>query len=438
MSDLDDPFDRDAQAQANVRLFRRDRSNSELLTTVHKDLSGRSYYTTGNEGFAQVTYSNPSTGFRSARQALDRPSEKHEGLKQAIRDQDYGDHFFTKKTAMTFPPSRVDWETNQWGLSESMHGWRWPCEPAREKSLEGYTNRLDYVDTATLSELFYWGGEGISRTLPTVPEASVVTAIGELGMALPRVPAISRFRFNRGKGGVDVDTTRPTLGEASDEFLNYTFGIAPTVSDAESFYSATADADKIIAQYQRDANRKVRRRISLLDESSTTFSTHLTPQIPLGHYLFDPLGNAVTPCIHTTTTRTRVWFSGSYQYSLPPLESNLRKLSEFNRLYGVVPTPEDLWNLTAWSWLADWHVNAGSVLRNLSTLSRDGIRVHYAYVMMEKSVEYTYSNAGNTVTFVDSNKNRVKASRFGFGLKPGSLSNKQRAILTALGVSRWS
>lgn len=426
MADFDNPFDRGTQGHQNIRLREKRRNTVRPLGTVLTRTTSAGTTVSsweGNEGVIQHTLSG-STGFPASRAAL-RNKDILPVSRNAINRSNFGGPFFTKSLTLVDGPDSVHYDGRTASVEESMHGYRWPCLTSYGKSRMNWQNVFDGISTSWLSELFMWGGVGIATTLPTVPENSLVTTLGELAQDLPKVPGL---QFRR----------RPTLGSAASEFLNYTFGIAPTVSDVSSLKETVVDADRILDQYRRDAGKQVRRRVVLLDESTTEVSTHREAQWPQGYLYIDPLRNARTTCTHEVTTRKRVWFSGAFQYGIPGMESRLRKLSEFNRLYGVAPTAEDLWNLTAWSWLIDWFATSNSLMRNISTLSRDGIQIHHAYVMMEVSKEYSYSNAGNTVSFVETSKNRVKASPFGFGHRPGSLSNKQKAILTALGLSRWS
>lgn len=436
MAGPDDPFDRETQNRWNFRLSEKSRSNVVPLETHYVRPTANNLYT-GYSGEIQTTLSK-DTEYPEVRRMLGK-KDLHPSTRRSLKRGDYGSSFFTKKLALTEGPDPVSYGGSFGSRQEWMWGYRWPCSNAYAKSRMNWQSVFNGI-TTPISELQYWGTEGIARTLPTVPENSLVTTLGELGQHLPKVPGGSRFGLLRKGGGYQAqfDRRKPTLGEASDEFLNYTFGISPTVSDARNIGATVANADEIIARYRQDANRLVRRRVVLHEESDTTTMIHREAEYPFGYRYIDPLANAVGDCKDTVTTTRRVWFSGAYQYDLPPIEPRLEKLREFNRLYGILPTSEDLWNLTAWSWLTDWYANTGTLLSNLSTLSRDGIRIHHAYVMMEVKKEYKYSNFGNSVSFTEVSKNRIRASPFGYARRPGNLSNKERAILTALGISRWS
>lgn len=429
---FDDPFNRDTDGHWNMRNNSRTRSSLvPLRSRIHRwnNITGATQSdnsSIGYRGLSQGTNDSRWTGWPTRNRLLRSP-HLDDQFKNLIRRQNYGGYFFSKQISMSELPNKMGYSGSFSVLSETGEGWRWPCINAysKSRSMDFGEDAWRAVKGATLSELFQYGGTGIAATLPTVPESSVVTMLGELARDLPKLPGTS---FKK----------RPTLGGVADEFLNYTFGISPTLSDMKSVASTTANAQKILEQYRRDSNRLVRRRVTLHEsEEVVSSSSHRALEFPFGYLYIDPLRNKIGNCEHKTTISKRVWFSGAYQYSIPGLETKLAKLSEFNRLYGVIPTAEDLWNLTPWSWLIDWFFTTNSFMRNVSTLSRDGIRIHHAYVMMEIVKSTTYTNFGNTVTFDEISRNRVRASPFGFGFRPGSLSDKQKAILSALAISRW-
>jgi hypothetical protein len=116
------------------------------------------------------------------------------------------------------------------------------------------------------------------------------------------------------------------------------------------------------------------------------------------------------------------------------------------RIYGLTLDPEVLWNLAPWSWFADWFVNAGDVVSNISDLSFDGLVMRFGY-MMEHSIVADEVRLGGssfsggtsldtTIWLVTETKQRIRASPYGFGLTWESFSPRQLAILAALGVTR--
>jgi hypothetical protein len=110
-------------------------------------------------------------------------------------------------------------------------------------------------------------------------------------------------------------------------------------------------------------------------------------------------------------------------------------------------TPEVLWNLSPWSWAADWFANTGDVLHNISAFRDDGLVMPYAYIMRKRThiVEqdldgYTLRRLGPqpgvSQRFTTTVKSRHKATPWGFGLNPLSFTVRQWAITTALGLSK--
>jgi hypothetical protein len=119
-------------------------------------------------------------------------------------------------------------------------------------------------------------------------------------------------------------------------------------------------------------------------------------------------------------------------------------------LYGLELTPEVVWNLAPWSWLVDWVTNVGSVLHNVSAFQSDGLVMPYAYVM-DQSFHKTERVIGPFHVFPDitqkgvqyrsivtkvERKTRIKASPFGISLIESQFTNRQWAILAALGITR--
>lgn len=131
----------------------------------------------------------------------------------------------------------------------------------------------------------------------------------------------------------------------------------------------------------------------------------------------------------------------------PQANTFLRKLKEYNRLFGVIPTPKTAWELTPFSWLLDWGGNFGDVITNVSQLGQDGLVLTYGYVMCHSKVTYDYVWKGRvyvgnipTPTQVTNRvvidvKQRQGANPYGLGWTTSELTPKQLSILAALGIS---
>jgi hypothetical protein len=119
-----------------------------------------------------------------------------------------------------------------------------------------------------------------------------------------------------------------------------------------------------------------------------------------------------------------------------------------NKLLGTRLTPDVLWNLAPWSWLVDWFTTIGSSLSNVVSFQNDGLVMPYGYAMRRVRITTV---ASTTLAFKENpekelltfrntymvdQKERVRATPYGFGLDLGSLNPRQWAILASLGLTR--
>ena len=288
------------------------------------------------------------------------------------------------------------------------------------------------------------GTTAIARTIPTNSVASAAQFLGELREGLPAVPG----SHLRGRVG--------SPSSYSDEFLNYSFGVKPLLSDLQKFAEAGRTSVKVIDQLKRDSGRLVRRRYTFPVERIVT-----APVVQSTNWYGYPGLRVATPNAYSSgpgkLTKTReetytYWFSGAYTYHYHDGDRAVDKMraaeQRLAKLFGVRITPELLWELTPWSWAADWLANTGDVIHNLSAFMSDSLVMRWGYIMCHYTCRDTYlaegvSLKGNasgplTQTFVTDVKKRVKATPYGFGLDTGTFSERQWAILGALGISRGS
>jgi len=352
---------------------------------------------------------------------------------------DVGGPFFNEKTTYEDSGRIYSAFTGSGQFLRSFRGPQLPYASTLVDRTFGTGTYWNPVVTASSElELNSFGTSAISQTAPVNPHAHVLTAISELYRdGLPSAVGVKTIR--------DKDV--------GSEFLNYQFGIAPLLADLKDLHKSLGESEKILNQYLRDSGRRVRRRY----EQPETVESSMTSSVGSANLgrpsvagtLYDGSTSGTTRTT-TTTIKSKKWFSGCFTYhaQLPSgtMSGIERRLREYNILYGILPTPEVLWNLTPWSWAADWVANIGDVLNNVSMFQSDGLVLLYGYVMEHKTITrqhhtygYSLKNGGavNEVqTFTSEVKTRRKASPFGFGLKPVDFSSRQWAILAALGLSR--
>ncbi len=347
--------------------------------------------------------------------------------------QDIGGGFKSQKVELfqTLQRVVVQTPTGNRGYSGPIFAW-WRVERA---------TAADFIAPSSDNALDVLGTKGISRAIPTNPLSGMGQFLGEL-RDLPKVPD---WKILKDKAHSIQSLARRSAGE----YLNQTFGWVPAVKDTIDFVSVAAKAAKHVAQYERNSGRDVRRRSTILEESSTVVTdlgtSYGVPTLPTQLY------SAPGKLTRTVTTTRKVWFSGAFTYYLPPVKGgigNIAKRGEAlaSKLYGLRATPHLLWQLTPWSWAVDWVVSTGDVLHNWSAFQNDGLVMRYGYVMETKVVTTTYSLENLRLidgqvlnrqqSQVVTTKTRRRATPYGFGLNPLTFSSRQWAIIAALGISK--
>jgi len=299
--------------------------------------------------------------------------------------------------------------------------------------IQKYSAYVDSIVPSPMSnaQLNALGAKAVSMFQPLNPVADTTTTIAEF---------ISERKLFSVPG---------TSGSLPGEYLNYQFGIAPSIGYAQDLRKAIEEKEEILSQLQRDSGRWIRRRGVVYDEKETTSSTSNFQPYPgcIGPPLNSALGRGGV--LRTTTHfRVRAWFSGAFTYYLPKEGTMWRTVSELDKLYGVKPNVDTAWELLPFSWLLDYKTNAGHVLKNLSAFTSDGLVMPYGYIMCQTTRENEYEWTGQLRDSSGSwrdmilhardhqvTKQRLHANPFGFGLLPGDLSGRQWSILAALGLS---
>jgi len=291
----------------------------------------------------------------------------------------------------------------------------------------------------------YYGAVAISRTIPTNPAVGVGQLIGE---SLDRLPSLP--------GAAILGRPGRVRKKAADEYLNLEFGLKPLISDVTGMLQTAKEQDKLLAQLERDSGRLVRRQYRFPEEVTHTRVTSgvastRQPYPPISTQFYNGGVTSGEYQLHRKTVK-RMWFSGAYTYHYETGKSIrdrlMRAEQQANRLYGLRLDPNLVWELSPWSWAADWVSNTGSVLTNLSAFARDGLVLRWGYLMCHLTVTETHTTRANlkagdrvlTQSFTTEVKKRVRATPYGFGLDPDwrDLSDRQLAILASLGISRGS
>jgi hypothetical protein len=295
--------------------------------------------------------------------------------------------------------------------------------------IEGPTSAVSIAplfSTPTSGELDADGTTAIARTEPTNPAFDLSVFLGELRQeGLPNLPGSAlREKTNIAR-------------KSGKEYLNVEFGWAPLVRGVRDFANTVNQHDKIIRSYQEGSGKVIQRRYQWPTEEASTAqacSHSMTPAVGF----FTGGGRSSRSYRHK-------WFECEYRYYLPvsgTTNDKIRRYGSYARkLLGIELSPEVLWNLSPWSWAADWFANTGDVMHNISAMGHDGLVLRHGYMMCH--VGRTVVDSGSfrgqyqVRTWTAESKLRRAATPYGFGVLYNGLSAKQKTIIAALGLSRW-
>lgn len=316
----------------------------------------------------------------------------------------------------------------------------------------GANPNVNYWESDSVS-MTAMGTKGIAKLKPGNPAAGLGQFLVELRQ-LPNLPKVLTTGFSkRWRHVTTIKGLKKELfnfKQLGSEYLNYEFGWKPFLRDLRELFHFQEQLKTQLDQLRRDNGKMVRRRGTITRSESTTYSgdtgiSGLYPALTSGFY--DGTASAVHRRDLLSTSYSRYWFSGAFRYWIPDIKSAEWPERAKLALLGINPTPKLLWDVLPWSWLIDWFSSVGDVIDNMSTNAAENLVVLYGYSMgHKKTVDFAMAqsklkNVGwvyATQTRESYVKRRVKASPFGFDVNLPNLSDRQVAILSALGLSKRS
>lgn len=387
---------------------------------------------------------------------------KSEGLAHHISHSDFGANFFHERITRRASRSGLAAQGTFKSLGQGFYSiQKGPIALGVWNDPIVYTSDNDIENTQAI--LFGLGGTAISRVRPNKPFLDLSVTVGELRKE--GLPSMIGSLYSRSY------TLKEIFRSSGKEYLNYQFGWAPLIRDLAALTKMISQSRKALEQHERDISRLVRRRYHFPPSVSTTLQESTLPISQDARYWFlsdTPLGYNNNVNVRTwisdnqkaythTKLETQTWFSGAFRFYEKSVPEALERLMEFenqaNLLMGTRLDPEVLWNLQPWSWMADWFINFGDILGNVSAIVADQLVVQHGYIMRTETATTEVTTGGinsrtgnfgtqwfsslnpisNTLTAV--RHHRGRAYPFGFGLNPDDFSASQWAILGALGMS---
>lgn len=306
---------------------------------------------------------------------------------------------------------------------------------------------LDWCSSDSEDDVRDKGAEAWNRFKPAQPKASAAQFLAEL-RETPRMLMTSADNYVRAyKSFKGRKTRRPWGKHASNEWVNYCFGWLPFVHDLRDFYKTTKNLDTYLDQIQRDNGHWIYRSGPVSsDEESVIVSQSDTSHVhyPTLNTYFYKDGLAPGHHVMTRTTSFDCWFAARFRYFIPDCGTWRWRKRAVAQLFGLYPSPELIWELTPWSWLADWCSNIGDVLANLNNHAAENLAAKYAYIMgthtrslsVDSTMELWDGPRSAQWLFNATQKSRVVANPFGFAMDDWTPTAYQMSILGALGLSR--
>ena len=429
----------------------------DSLRTTSKARSEISSVTTGAGGTLSSTGSPVSSYLSRAADGMieEVNSLNHPHWRYAKgRARDVGGPFFKRKARMTSSGNIQSFES-RYGSGKTYQYYNGPVYPSYPTSLL-YSKSAASLADGVVKPAGLWTSdnalpradlraEGLKFMLsarPHSPAYSLANSLGELlsEKALFGIPFKALARH--GEGALPA------------EYLNLQFGILPVVSDVRDYLDASAHSGRIMAQMYADDGKIIRREREKPWSINTTTTVYgnATSQSQLLAPPSTVLPVALTTdrqLTVTTSIERKLWFAGAYQFYLPPEgQKFLRDLAYRNAVYGFLPTPSTLWELTPFSWLTDWALNTNDAIEGMFSAGLDGTVLIRGYVMCKTiaRTEMTWTGriqeAGSwrratmSWTVEETILQRERTRPYGLDWKNEGLTPKQISILTALGLSR--
>lgn len=293
------------------------------------------------------------------------------------------------------------------------------------------------------------GTTAIARCEPTRNSFSLVRALTEVVRDFPALPF---------KALSDSKSWSEVVRNLGSEHLNLAFGIVPTVKDLITLCQTVISYGDKLAQFERDLGKPVRRSYYYPDVAPKV--TSLSGKFDGDRVSTEVLGPAAQEYWdssrsfnnnQTETFTEKYWFAGAFEYYLDPLLASLGPAGEFyakaNQILGLNLSLSTIWELSPWSWLVDWFFNVRDFISVNEKLSSDSLVLRYGYLMRTSTLEMTTEMSGLTplgsgiptsvsATFRVIEKQRVRATPYGFGITAAEFSIQQWAILGALGLTK--
>jgi len=291
-----------------------------------------------------------------------------------------------------------------------------------------------------------------ANSSPDAQDASLlVSAIELLRGDVPSILKNFRKYWDEGQ------SLAKTLGS---EYLNVSFGWTPLMNELAGVIKHFMTLDRLLYY---DSTRRHRGWDGPSVSSTTAVANAIvcsTQSSNMLSYTADQNTQLENGAISGSVNDYVLWsqdyrlsarFAGIARPSRSANYFNEKALAVLENL-GIVNDPDLIWELTPFSWLADWAINIGSGMENATyySPSNGGRSIDYAYVstktvsVRERQVLNLNPQPSTTIQRIHKGKSSIttvqtdrrRVSPFGIGVDLSGLTSGQFGILVALGLAK--
>lgn len=300
-------------------------------------------------------------------------------------------------------------------------------------------------------------------TIPAKPGVNLARFVGEQ-KDFPQLLARSNY-------------VPKNIGDTGGSYLNIIFGIQPSVSDLQKTTEVALKSTEVLGEFLKSESRLLRRQTTVTDDSVDELATRIHSNANYGNFasgITGPFGvryavGNINPARLSVLTidfavdfqlryrRERSAF-GTYKYFVPQPEGLHQRIASYSqkakRLLGGGFNASTAYDLTPYSWLANWFIDFGGLLRyqqvvadNNMVALRQGtsfyqetsvtatVRLLDARTTSPSADVNQVSLSGSSARMSRKRHNRSKGNPY--SLSPSwDFSPQQAAIVAALGISK--
>lgn len=298
-------------------------------------------------------------------------------------------------------------------------------------------------------------------SVPTAPAIDLVRSLAEL-RDLPRSARLANYLPYTGR-------------DYGNSYLNFVFGLAPIGKDLATLANVVLRSTAIMQNFIAHERQRLRRSrteeygslsfnaefihssnnqttTAVRDSGGRLWANVTTFVPPSGRRGTGTRGSAFRTFVSVQATTTIKSFA-TFEYFIPRPTGFVGRLEMYRRkaeqVLGNGLSPGAVYNLTPWSWLADWMVDVGGLIRYQQTVSDNGVVASRSgwvsetrstvMATMSPRTELNFDSISGSA-FIECTASRQRRRPGGPYqiLQPWTLSETQAAIVAALGISRYS